>query len=665
MIGWSARYDPPLGRRSVDLMLLALTVALLPHTTHLPLIVILFFAAFAAWRWFAAHRGWPLPGMPARTLLTAVALSGVFLSFGTVFGRDAGAALLVIMLGLKLLEVRRHRDAVIVVFLGYFLTVTMVLFSQELVTFTILAVALVLLTATLIELNHPAPVATAGATALRPLIRHSGILLAQALPLMLIMFVLFPRLPAPLWNLPDDAWSGMTGLSDSMSPGSISALGQSDRVAFRVSFEGMPPAQEQLYWRGPVFWHTDGREWSPDGRDESIPLALEAPAFMPAGPSIAYTVTLEPHDRRWLFALEMPATAPEGSRHSADLLLLANRPVRQLTRYRVESHTGYRALRMTASERARALQLPAANPRARALGDQWRREGGGGEAIVQRALDHFGNEPFHYTLNPPLLPGRDPVDDFLFGTRHGFCEHYAAAFTVLMRAAGIPARVVTGYQGGELNPIGDYLIVRQRDAHAWAEIWLDGRGWVRIDPTAAVAPQRIERGSGESLLDERSAMRGGLERGMLGQLWRQASFGWDTLNNRWNLWVLAYGPDNQLALLSNLGLRSWLGMTLAMLAAVAVLLLLIAFALLFRRSNDGDPAARLYERFCAKLARRGIRRAPAEGPVEFAIRARGQRPDLAAAIDSINRRYVAIRYGGIGTLQQLRRLRREIALFRP
>lgn len=662
MIGLSARHDPPLERRSIDLVLLALAVALLPHMTHLPLLVIVMFAALAAWRWTAAHRGWSLPGMPVRTLLTILALTGVFLSFGTVFGRDAGAALLVIMLGLKLLEVRRHRDAVIVVFLGYFLTVTMVLFSQEFMTFALLAIALLLLTVALMELNHPS---SSENRRLRPLMKRSAILLAQALPLMLIMFVLFPRLPAPLWNLPEDAWSGMTGLSDSMSPGSISALGQSDSVAFRVSFEGTPPAQEQLYWRGPVFWHTDGRKWSPDGREDSTPIALESPAFTPAGPSIAYTVTLEPHDRRWLFALEMPATAPEGSRHSADLLLLANRPLRQLTRYRVESHMDYRAMRMTGGERVRALQLPDANPRARALGEQWRRQGGGSDAIVQRALDHFGAEPFHYTLNPPLLPGRDPLDDFLFTTRRGFCEHYAAAFTVLMRAAGVPARVVTGYQGGELNPIGDYLIVRQRDAHAWAEIWIDDRGWVRVDPTAAVAPHRIERGSRESLLDERSGMRNSFERGILGGMWRQARFGWDTLNNRWNLWVLGYGPDNQNTLLSRFGLRSWFGMTLTMLAAVGVLLLAIAFALLFRRGPGGDPAARLYERFCAKLARRGIHRAPAEGPVEFAARARDQRPDLAAAIDSINRRYVAIRYGGIGTMQQLRRLRREIALFRP
>jgi protein-glutamine gamma-glutamyltransferase len=440
MIGLSARLDPPLNRRSVNMVLLALGGALLPHLTHLPLPVILFFIVFAAWRWLAARHDWPLPGMPARTLLTMIALSAVFLGFGTVFGRDAGATLLVVMLGLKLLEVRRHRDAIIVLFLAYFLTVSTVLFSQELVTIAILAVVLVLITAALIELNHPSRPAGA---AFHPLLLRSGVLLAQALPLMLVMFLLFPRLPGPLWSLPDDAYGGMTRLSDSMSPGSISALGQSDSVAFRVSFEDDIPPPELLYWRGPVFWHTDGRTWSADAHQAGPVLLLQA-AIVPSGAPLHYTVTLEPHDRRWLFALEMPFTAPQDSRHTADLMLLSNQPVRQLTRYSVGSYMNYRANRINAAERVRALQLPAANPRARALGLSWRQQAASDAATVQLALDHFRNEPFHYTLTPPLLPGQNPVDDFLFGSRRGFCEHYAAAFTVLMRAAGIPARVVTG-----------------------------------------------------------------------------------------------------------------------------------------------------------------------------------------------------------------------------
>lgn len=654
----STTVDPQLDRRGVDLMLLALGAALLPHLSHLPLMVVLLWLAFAAWRWMVAHHQWPLPGMPVRTLLTVLVLSAVYFSFGTVFGRDAGAALLVIMLGLKLLEVRLFRDAMIVLFLGYFLAVMMVLFSQDLVTIVALVAALLLITAALIELNHPS--AHHDAT-FRQLARRSAVLLLQAAPLMVIMFVLFPRVPGPLWGLPEDAYSGRTGLSDSMSPGSISALGRSNGVAFRASFDGVSPPPAELYWRGPVFWYTDGHSWSPSAR---LPQPeTDASSIVPNGTTYRYTVTLEPHNRRWLFTLEMPVEIPDDSSRGTDLTVLANEPVRQLTRYRLESVTSYRVGGLDVVDRQRALQLPAANPRARALGASWRRQEAGDAGVVRRALEYFRGEPFYYTLTPPLL-GRDPIDAFLFDSRRGFCEHYAAAFTVLMRAAGVPARVVTGYQGGELNPIGDYLIVRQRDAHAWAEVWLDDRGWVRVDPTAAVAPHRIEHGSADALLRDREAEYSPFESGALGALWRHARFGWDTLNNRWNQWVLSYGPASQTALLSRFGLGSWIGMALTMLSGLALLLLTIAAVLLIR-CRDGDPVVELYRRFCAKLARRGITRAPQEGPAIFAERASRQRPDLAAAIAAINRRYIAIRYGGINTERQLRRLRRDIAVFRP
>lgn len=661
MTGLLGHYDPPLQQRSIDLMLLALAVAMLPHLSHLPPIVTLLCIAFGAWRWMAAHHGWALPGMPVRTLLTVLALSAVFLNFGTVFGRDAGAALLAIMLGLKLLEVRRFRDAVIVLFLGYFLIVTMVLFSQDILVIAVLSAATLLITMALINLNHPTP---ATRLPLKRMAGHSGKLLLQAVPLMLVMFLLFPRIPGPMWGLPDDAYSGMTGLSETMSPGSISELGQSDAVAFRVRFDDEIPATDMLYWRGPVFWHTDGREWSIDAR-RSAPAQTDDPGIIPRGPALHYDVTLEPHNQRWLFSLEMPVLIPDGSSYTTDLLLLSDRPVRQMLRYRVGSYPAYRTTGLNDNDRARGLQLPSANPRTHALGRQWRADARNDREVIQRALDHFRTEPFHYTLRPPLL-GSQPVDDFLFDSRRGFCEHYAAAFTTLMRAAGIPTRVVTGYQGGQLNPLGDYLIVRQRDAHAWAEVWLDDSGWVRIDPTAAVAPHRIEQGSFESLLADRDGLRHGLERGIFGAMIRQAGFGWDAVNNRWNQWVLGYGPERQFAFLSRFGIDSRTMMGLTMIAAIGICLLLIACVLLLRRrAGDDDPAVRLYRRFCDRLARRGIVRAPTEGPEQFAARARTQRPDLASAIEEINRRYVAIRYGGINTPGQLRSLRREIARFHP
>lgn len=659
-----AQADLPLTRRSVDLILVALAAALLPHLLHLPPALALFCLIFGLWRWMASHYAWPLPGAASRTALTVLSLAGVYIIFGTVFGRDAGTALLAIMLGLKLLEVRRFRDAVVVLFLGYFLAITMVLYSQSIPTVLYMAPTVALVTAALIDLNHRQrehpPLAT--------VLRRAGSLLVQALPVMLIMFVLFPRIPGPLWGLPKDAYGGTTGLDDSMTPGSISQLSQSDEVAFRVAFEDAPPPARLLYWRGPVFWYTDGRSWMPNRQDVPPPSA-PGPGFVPEGEAVDYTITLEPTNRRWLYALDLPVSAPEGARRTSDLYFMAAEPVRRLTRYTLRSYPSYRTGALTVTDRVRGLQLPGNNPRVRALGQRWRaetgRDPGAGREIVRRALRYFREQPFFYTLQPPLLRGRDPLDRFLLETRRGFCEHYAAAFTLLMRAAGVPARVVTGYQGGELNPLGGYMIVRQRDAHAWSEVWLEGEGWVRFDPTGAVAPSRIERGIDNALERGRDGLFGTLETGPVAELWKRTRLGWDTLNNRWNQWVLGYGPASQSELLSRFGLRNWLDMAVTMVAVTGLILLAVTTALAFGRRTGTDRAGALYQRFCNKLARRGIERTPAEGPVDFAARVGDLRPDLANTVDTISRLYIDARYGGAEVSGQLGRLRREIATFRP
>jgi transglutaminase-like putative cysteine protease len=652
--------DLPLDRRAVNLLMLATGTALAPHLLHLPPFIPLFCLVFGAWRWMSAHYAWALPGMTARALLTIVALGGVYFGFGTVFGRDAGTGLLVIMLGLKLLETRCYRDAVVVLFLNYFLCVTTVLYSQAIPLLVYLALVLLLITAAMIELNQPvrsrAPV--------RALLRRAGVLLLQALPLTLLMFVLFPRIAGPLWGLPQDSGNGRNGLDDSMSPGSITHLGRSDAVAFRVEFSGAIPPAQQLYWRGPVLWYTDGRNWSAE-RDRTASPPAADPGFIPlGGERLEYTVTLEPHDRAWLYALDLPLSVPAQAHRTADLFLAADEPVHQLMRYTVTSAAHYRTEGLTAAERARALQLPPADPATQALGAQWRREAGDDLAVVSRALRYFSEEPFFYTLDPPPLP-RDSIDGFLFDTRRGFCEHYAAAFTVLMRAAGIPARVVTGYQGGTLNSLGDYLIVRQRDAHAWSEVWLAGRGWVRIDPTAAVAPQRIEHGIDSVLPAPDRGLLPDLEGGALGALWQHSRLAWDTLNTRWNQWVLAYGPANQAAFLGRFGLAGWPVMALALLGGVLLLLAALALALLFKHRPRVDPALRLYARYCRKLARHGLVRAPNEGPAAFAARVQRQRPELREAVALINRLYIAIRYGSLYSADQIKQLRRAVAAFHP
>jgi transglutaminase-like putative cysteine protease len=491
-------------------------------------------------------------------------------------------------------------------------------------------------------------------------LRLAAVLLAQALPIMLVLFVFFPRVAGPLWGLPKDAYAGMTGLSDSMSPGAISSLAQSEATAFRVEFFGPAPAAELRYWRGPVLWHTDGRTWSP-GRIGSYS-RRQPETVQNRGEALRYAVTLEGHDKPWLLALDLPAQISVRALYTVDFQWLSYRPVRERIRYEATSWPHYHTGPLEPQLRKAALQLPAdASPRARSLARDWRARADNDRAVVQQALAYFHAQPFVYTLQPPRL-GEDPVDDFLFGTRRGFCEHYAAAFVVLMRSAGIPARVVTGYLGGEYNPVGDYWLIRQADAHAWAEVWLADAGWLRVDPTAAVAPERIEQSLDQDLQATGAPARFRLtETGLLLSSWRRLQFAMDAVNNHWNLWVLSYGPQRQLEMLAALGFKqaSWRSMALMLLLLTGALLLLIALWMLVKPPRPSDPLVQAWQRFCARLARLGTRRRANEGPRDFARRATAAHPELAAQVRSITELYIRLRYGrplqgshGIQQLQQ-------------
>ncbi|HEX9180208.1 MAG TPA: DUF3488 and transglutaminase-like domain-containing protein, partial [Burkholderiales bacterium] len=586
--------------------------------------------------------------------MAVAGFAGVFLSFGTVFGRNSGVALLTVLIGLKLLETRSLRDANLVVFLSYFLVITNFLYSQTIPTAIYLLGVVFVITLTLLRLNcasEPPP--------LRERLRIAGVLLGQSVPLMLMLFVFFPRIPGPLWGLPTDAHSGVSGLADRMSPGTISELLLSDDVAFRVDFlGGAPPPPALMYWRGPVLVNYDGKTW----RMPRLGFVTR-PDLQVSGPSILYEVTLEPHHKPWLFALEMPSTKPPRSSFSTEFQLLAMRTVRERTRYTLESHTSYRiGLREPESELRRSLELPEGfNPGARELAEGWRAAAADPVEIVQRALAHFRTEPFAYTLNPPLL-GQHGVDDFLFRTRRGFCEHYASAFTFLMRAAGVPARVVLGYQGGEANPMGGYVIVRQADAHAWSEVWIAERGWVRVDPTAAVAPERVESGIQAALPEGESLpllLRADLE-------WLlQIRLTLDSIGFRWNQWVVGYNPERQLDLMSRLGMRApdWRTMAVWLLAGAGTLLLVFGVWMLRRLAATSDPVLAAWRRFCRKLERAGLPRRPGEGPRDYCERIKGHRPALSEAVERITALYISLRYGTLDDREQARQLKRLVSRF--
>ena len=633
------------------LAVLALVVA--PHLLRMPPWMSLAVIAVGVWRALGAFRQWPLPPRWLKVLMVLGAFLTIYVYYGRINGQHAGAALLVVMLTLKLTEMRSRRDVLIVVSLCYFTMVTHFLFSQELWTLPYLFGCAVAVTAMLIESNH-----VGGALAPRLTLRMGAVFVLQAMPVAAALFVLFPRVPGPLWGLPTDAGAARSGISDTMSPGDISRMIESDEIAFRVRFDGAAPPARARYWRGPVLWYFDGRRWRAPFRGDDYFIVgnpnLKLNAYQPAqaelfGEPVRYEVTLEPHRQNWMFALDLPAASalPENAELSGYYQLLSRELVKEQLRYTAVSHTQYRLEpEMAAQWQHSAVDLPDnRNPRAIAMAQQWRSEGLDDAQVVERTLRMFREQEFFYTLEPPEL-GPDTVDEFLFETRRGFCEHYASSFTVLMRAAGIPARVVVGYQGAELNAVGDYYVVRQSDAHAWSEVWLPGRGWLRVDPTAAVAPSRIETGISAALASEE--LPGFLRRDSSGfWYWRlRADVAWDWVNVMWDRWFIGFNPDSQFEFLSRFGLDDWSKMVMALTVAIVVLTSLVGLAVMrqMRSTVHSDQALKLWRRATRVLAGKGLPQAPYEGPRDYVERVIRDRPDLAPTLRRLLRAYLAARY---------------------
>ncbi|TDY03874.1 transglutaminase TgpA family protein [Thiohalophilus thiocyanatoxydans] len=662
MLGFRSLSRPPLAN---GLLLLAILLVILPHLPHLPIWLALAGLLAIGWRLLHDTGRVPLPGRLVRTGLVVLAILALLATYRTLVGREAGSALLLLMLTLKLFEMRSWRDVTVVVFLGFFVMVTAFLFSQSLLMGIYTLGVVTLLVASMISFQLPAQ-----PFARQPLLRDLRLgsrLLLQALPVALILFLLFPRIPGPLWGLPEDATTGRTGLSDEMAPGRISRLADSNAVAFRVQFDGPVPAPEQRYWRGPILWQYNDNKWQT--RPHQIRL-LQQFDLRFQGQPVDYQVTLEPHNRQWLFALDMPATLPDNAQVNSEYQLLARRRIDEAYRYPMRSYPDYQLDPQVLAERARYLSLPAnTSPRSRELVAELAAKTDSASELVEAVLDYFADQPFYYTREPPLLFD-DPVDEFVFETRRGYCEHYASAFTVMMRQAEIPARVVTGYYGGEMNPLADYMIVRQSNAHAWSEVWLEGRGWVRIDPTSVIPPSRVELDA--DLASRQPEVRSQLDaqRSWLQKSLRQAGFVWDALDNRWQQWVIGYNRSQQNALLKALGLDdiNWRTLIMLLFIGIGVALLVIA-AVLFRptpRSAPGNRAARLYRRFLRKLARRGWQKAPGETPARFCRRVAYQQPGVADAVTHITRHYLQLRYAPLNGDQyrrHLKSLRRAVRRF--
>jgi len=648
-----------INRHALIWLLLAFVAVIFIHSAHLPHWIIVAALVAIICRVQRYRGAWPTPNRWIKLSLLALCLAGLFLEYGShLIGLEPMVALLVSTYALKLLEMEHRRDALLVVFLAFFVAAVQALFDQSIGNAAYILGCFLLVTAALVGLHQ-------GDTKIQPLrpLMKAAVLLLQAIPLMMLLFIIMPRLGS-LWAVPIQSHSAKTGVTDTMTPGDFSRLGRSADLAFRVSFDGAIPRQHKLYWRGLVLSNFDGRQWSrsaPDdfnygGFDKGGILQWFGRQTQPwdslierLGQPLHYSVVMEPSQQPWLYSLPTPLPKSTGIALTRDFRLLSSTSVTTKKQYEVDSWLDYKIAANDVSDyrRATELQIPRGyNPRTVELAQRWRRQNSNDKALVRKVLGLY-NPKFVYTLQPPLL-GKHSVDEFLFETQRGFCEHFSSSFVFFMRAAGVPARVVAGYQGGERHP-DNYLLVRQYDAHAWAEVWLAGEGWVRVDPTAAVAPERIEANLEEALRDK----EGFLADSPL-SLMRFRHINWlnnirlqlDSLNYSWARWVLGYDAIQENLLEKWLGSYSPLRIALALLIGGGGMLGLLAlWQLRHRFSSKHDELDRAFLQLCKKLAKAGIPRISGEGPRAYAQRVAEQRPDLAREVKAINSVYEHMRYG--------------------
>lgn len=637
-------------------LILALGVAMAPLVFQLPPWAVLWCALAWGYVLIREKHGWPPVSRAARIAIFMVGLAAVLASAGLRFDGGDFIALLAVMAGIKPLEVNSRRDSMITVFLAYFLTITSLFVFENLSMTLYLFVSVWVTTGVLIHVNDPDG-------AMGRQLRLSARLVLVAIPLMAMLFLLFPRLSGSFWGSP---WSrqGRSGFSGIMRIGDVARLALDDEPAFSVSFDSAVPNVSRLYWRGIVFQRFDGRTWQPARSTKKRRHSI-------AGEDLArYTVILEPHGYRHLFALDLPLTANPVATIMEDHTLVTRRPVRQRFSYGAASFLDYRQVSAELPDPA-ALDLPAGrNPLTLDLGQRWAREFATPGEIVNAGLAFLTENGFAYTLRPDRL-GPDAIDDFLFASRKGFCEHFAAGFAVLMRAAGIPARIVGGYQGGRWNALGDFFTVRQSDAHVWCEVWLQEKGWVRVDPTFAVAPERIDQGL------ERALAQGGLEGSFgIGKRWWQTNWidmlemTWEAVNIRWNIWFMGFSAEDQLFLMKRLGISlgrqgGWIVVMVLPALFIVVCILAGRLARRSRKPSSEDKALKIYSRFLKKTARAGLPKAPHQGPLAYANWISRKAPELKRDVKKISGLYIDLRYGRESEGHSLKPLRRLVRRFRP
>ncbi|MDO5625684.1 MAG: DUF3488 and transglutaminase-like domain-containing protein [Pseudomonadota bacterium] len=662
----------PRDTRDTLFLLAVIGWIILPQAAHLPLWCIGLAAGVLIWRGWLALKNRPLPSRWWLAALLLITVLATWATHRTLLGRDAGVTLIVVLLALKTLELRARRDALVVFFLGFFAMLTHFFYSQSLLTAAAMLLGLLGLLTALVNAHRPV-----GKPSLRESAWMAGKMALAGAPVMLALFVFFPRF-APLWGLPSDAMMGKTGLSSQMEVGNVAELALDEGIALRVRFDDTPPAQRDLYFRGPVLSRFDGRRWTAIGGGDGFDATpMPGPADLQvSGPAIGYELTLEPNRLPWLLTLDVAAEQPQlpanvRARMTGDMQWISHRPVTDLLRYRAVSHpqfryglTGWDGKPRT--DLASYLRLPAGyDPRTQALAQEMRAaHDDDARALVQAALELLRTGGYTYTLLPGVA-GQHTADDFWFDSKAGFCEHISSAFVILMRAAGVPARIVTGFQGGERNPVDGYWTVRNADAHAWAEVWYANQGWVRVDPTGAISPDRV--GQYQRLRAPPGAFAGAI--GTLSPtLLAQLRANWEALNNVWNQWVLNYTQTRQFDLMRHLGFDapSWQDLAKVLAALLAAAGIGGALWARWERSQH-DPWLRLLARARRRLADAGVQAPPNAPPRELVQHVRASalpealRSPLADWLLALERLRYAPSRGGSASLATLAREFRQLA----
>lgn len=652
------RLQNPKVQPAALILLLGLLLVIFPNFSHLPLWLSMVMIGLILWRGCYELQLCTIPNKFILFLLTLMLLAGIIFSYHTLIGRNAGSAMLLGLLCLKLFEIKSFRDIALIIILALFSIIINFLFNQSIpVAFTMLFALVVLFTA-LISFQHDYKNLSNVKPLPLKLIRshekkHFKLavkMLTQAIPFAIVLFILFPRVNGPLWGLPEDAFSGTTGLSDKMSPGRISQLSNNSSVAFRVKFNSTIPSANKLYWRGPVMWNFDGYDWT---APESERIALNKFKFTALGTKIQYSITLQPHNNYWMLALDIPSTLPANSQLTTDMQVLSALPIQKLKRYDLSSYTNYVLPENSKTSMKRYLKLPASHSneqgsnlyKSRLLINKLKSPTNPQETI-NNVLNYFATQNFYYSRKPPLLY-KNPIDEFLFETKRGYCEHYASSFTVLMRLAGIPARIVTGYQGGEINPIDDFMTIRQSDAHAWSEVFLGKKGWVRVDPTAAIPPGNIENTDDALRLNSTRKKPAYLfKSNWLSKQMKQMRFAWDAVNNSWNQWVLGYNTKRQKAFFAAIGIPeiTWQGLSQLLFSILAVLTGLLAFIVFSNHSKKKNEIQNTYFKFLKKLKKYELTKLSSEGANDFAKRAIIKAPEHKQTIKQITLLYLQLRY---------------------